>query len=96
MAVLYAKLIGVIVQHWILLEHYMERWPTQSTKGGYHRAGLDRFLIAESLDDLDRLRDLLCRLEAVIANKARVNRRNKHPSLFQLLENPELLDYIVA
>ena len=53
--------------------------------------------IAESLDDLDRLRDLLCRLEAVIANKARVRTAvNKHPSLFQLLENPELLDYIVA
>src|SRR5271166_6458252 len=25
------------------VEHYLERWPAQSTKGGYHRAGLDRF-----------------------------------------------------
>ena len=52
--------------------------------------------IAEALDDLGRLSDVLGRLGAVIANKARVNRRNKHPSLFQLLENPELLDYIVT
>jgi len=95
MAVLYAKLIGVIVQHWILLSTTWNDGQRSLRKA----ANIVRdwiVSIAETLDDLGRLRDLLCRLEAVIANKARVNRRNKHPSLFQLLENPELLDYIVA
>jgi hypothetical protein len=95
MAVLYAKLIGVIVQHWILLSTTWNDGQRSLRKA----ATIVRdwiVSIAEALDDLGRLGDLLCRLGAVIANKARVNRRNKHPSLFQLFENPELLDYIVT
>jgi hypothetical protein len=95
MAVLYAKLIGVIVQHWILL----------STTWGDAQRSLRKAAaivrdwivsIAEALDDPGRLRDVLCRLGAVIANKVRVSKRNKHPSSFQLLANPELLDYILT
>jgi hypothetical protein len=44
-------------------------------------------------DDLDRLRAELRRLQAVIATVAKVNTRRKHPSAFQLLSNPELLDW---
>ena len=46
--------------------------------------------------DRDRLSDILRRLGASLAQTARVSRRRKHPSLFQLLENPELLDYIIS
>lgn len=95
MAVLYAKLIGVIVQHWILLSTTWNDGQRSLRKA----AAIVRdwiVSIAEALDDLGRLGDLLRRLTAVIATKARVNRRNKHPSLFQLLQNPELLDYIVT
>jgi hypothetical protein len=95
MAVLYAKLIGVIVQHWILLT---TTW-SDGQRSLRKAAAIVRdwiVSIAEAIDDLDRLCDLLSRLEAVVNKKARVNRRNKHPSSFQLLTNPELLDYIVT
>jgi len=95
MAVLYAKLIGVIVQHWILLSTTWDDGQRSLRKA----AAIVRdwiVSIAEALDDLGRLDELLCRLGAVVANKARVSPRNKHPSLFQLLENPELLDYIIS
>ncbi len=95
MAVLYAKLIGVIVQHWILLTTSWNDGQRSLRKA----AGIVQnwvTLISEALDDLCRLCDLLRRLQAAIANAARVTRRRKHPSLFQLLENPELLDYTVC
>ena len=53
-------------------------------------------LFSEALDDRRRLCGLLRRLEGAIGRSARVSRRRKHPSLFQLLENPELLEYTVA
>jgi hypothetical protein len=53
-------------------------------------------LLLAVLDDDERLRDLLGRLGAAAAKTARITRRRKRPSLFQLLENPELLDYTVA
>ena len=95
MAVLYAKLIGVIVQHWILLT---TTWGDAQRSLRKAAAIVQDWIVqfSDVLDDLDRLCDLLRRLGAAIANKARVNRRNKHPSLFQLLENPELLDYTLS
>jgi hypothetical protein len=95
MAVLYAKLIGVIVQHWILLSTTWDDGQRSLRKA----ATIVRdwiVSIAEALDDPGRLGDVLCRLGAVIAKKARVSPRNKHPSSFQLLANPELLDYILT
>jgi hypothetical protein len=94
MAVLYAKLIGVLVQHWILLT---TTW-SNAERSLRQAAALVRdwiVLFVEALNDRRRLRDLLQRLDIAIAKTARITRRRKHPSLFQLLENPELLDYIV-
>jgi hypothetical protein len=95
MAVLYAKLIGVIVQHWILLSVTWHDSQRSLRKG----AAILRdwiVLFSEVLDHCQRLRALLRRLEGGIAASARVDRRRKHPSLFQLLENPDLLEYTVA
>lgn len=95
MAVLYAKLIGVIVQHWILLT---ATWTTEQRSLRKAAAILRDWivLLTAVLDDFERLCLQLSRLKTAIGKTARVNRRNKHPSLFQLLENPELLDYTVA
>ena len=92
MAELLAKLIGVIIQHWLLLT---STWinPRRSLWKAARviREWIDN--LAESLDDLDRLVNVLRRMKAAIAAVANVDRRVKHPSSFQLLEEPELLDY---
>ena len=95
MAVLYAKLIGVIVQHWILLS---VTW-NDSRRSLRKAAAILRdwiVLFSEVLDHRQRLRALLRRLEDCLAASTRVDRRRKHPSLFQLLENPNLLEYTVT
>jgi hypothetical protein len=95
LAILYAKLIGVIVQHWMLLSAAWDNIQRSLRKA----AAILRewiVLLTAVLDDLERLADFLGRLGAAIAKTARVNRRRKHPSLFQLLDNPELLEYTIA
>jgi hypothetical protein len=95
MAVLYAKLIGVIVQHWLLL---IATW-NDGRRSLRKAAAILRdwiVLFIEVLDHSQRLRALLRRLKGGIAASARVDRRGKRPSLFQLLENPDLLEYTVA
>jgi len=92
MAILYAKLIGVIVQHWLLLVTTWNDAQRSLRKAAAILCGwVD--LLSEVLDDLQGLRNVLHRLAAAIAQTARITRRRKHPSLFQLLENPELLEY---
>jgi hypothetical protein len=94
MAVLYGKLIGVIVQHWILLT---ATWNDGKRSLRKAAATVQTWItqLCEVLDDFGRLCDVLRRLQAAIGSHARVTSRKKHPSLFQLLDNPELLDYIV-
>jgi hypothetical protein len=95
LAVLYAKLIGVIVQHWLLLSAAWDNLQRSLRKA----AAIIRdwiVLLVAVLDDREGLVNLISRLGAATAKTARVNRRRKHPSLFQLLENPELLEYTIA
>lgn len=95
MAVLYAKLIGVIVQHWLLLTTVWK----DGRRSLRRAAAILRDWIAlfiEALDDFERTCNLLHRLGGALAKSARVSKRRKHPSLFQLLENPELLEYTAA
>jgi hypothetical protein len=93
MAELLAKLIGVIIQHWLFLT---STWinPRRSLwkAAGVIREWIDN--LAQSLDDLDRLESVLVRMKAAIDAVANIDCRVKHPSSFQLLGNPELLDYI--
>ena len=93
MAELLAKLIGVIVQHWLLLTSTWENTRRSLRKA----ADLIRDWIndlIESWDDLDRLCGVLEAMKTVIGRLANVDFRGKHPSWFQLQANPELLDYI--
>lgn len=95
LAVLYAKLIGVIVQHWMLLSAAWNDIQRSLRKA----AAILRdwiVLLTGVLDDDERLSDFLRRFGAAITKTAHVTRRRKHPSLFQLLENPELLEYTLA
>lgn len=95
LAVIYAKLIAIIVQHWILI----------STSWG----NIDRSLmkaadvlqdwitsIVDVLEDRVRLTSVLKKAMTVIEAVARIRKRSAHPSLFQLLETPELLEYVLS
>ena len=93
MAELLAKLIGVIIQHWLLLTSTWE-----NTRRSLRKAAdviRDRItdLIA-TWNDLERLCGVLETMKTVIERLANVDFRGRHPSWFQLQANPELLDYI--
>lgn len=92
LAELWAKLIGALVQHWLLL----------TTTWLDHRRSLMQAaevlrdeigVVMDALGDLDRLIEKLRRLPEVIAAVARVKKRKKKPSWFQLVSDPELLEY---
>jgi hypothetical protein len=92
MAEFWAKLIAVIVQHWLLL----------TTTWLDHRRSLMRaatilrdwlILLMDALDDCERLIHQLTRMKETIAANARINIRRKKPSWFQLLSDPQLLNY---
>jgi hypothetical protein len=87
-----AKKTGVILQHWLLLSL---AW-SDPRRSLWKAAEVLREwveILAESLEDLDWLTDVLRRLGAAIEAIAKVKLRGKHPGSFQLLGNPELLDY---
>jgi hypothetical protein len=92
MAEFWAKLIGVILQHWLLLTM---TW-FDSRRSLLKAATESREwipVLQEALGDVARLCDVWSRMQAAIVAVARVNVRKKKPSWFQLLENPELLEY---
>jgi Transposase DDE domain len=92
MAEFWAKLIGVIVQHWLLLTTtWLDHRRSLMQAAAVLRDWLT--LLMDALDDRDQLSDKLTRLQVAIAAIARVNSRRKKPSWFQLLLNPQLLEY---
>jgi hypothetical protein len=92
MAEFWAKLIAVAIQHWLLL----------TTTWMDHRRSLMRAAeelqewvhdLVEAIGDRSRLGETLNRMQVAVAAVARVNSRKKKPSWFQLILNPQLLDY---
>lgn len=92
MAELLAKLLGVILQHWLLLTSTWENTRRSLRKAAHVIRDRINDLI-ENWDDLDRLCGVLEKMKVVIESHANVDYRSKHPSCFQLQANPELLDY---
>ena len=88
---LWSRLIGAVIQHWLLL----------TTAWGDFRVSLVKawdtirqlsLSVAMSLSDpssLERVLESLCR---ILSSSSRRNKR-KRPSTFELLRNPELLEY---
>ena len=95
LAEVYVKLIAVIIQHGILL---MTVW-LDGRRSLWRAAAILRDWIGQiiaTIDDTAKLQHVLDRQHQSLAKSARVNSRRKHPSCFQLLNNPELLEYTVA
>lgn len=95
LAKVYVRLIAVIIQHGILV---MAIW-FDGRRSLWHAAASLPHWIGQwiaVIGDTPKLRRVLDRSRQSLAKAARVSSRRKHPSCFQLLNNPELLEYKVA
>lgn len=86
---LFARLIAVVVQHWLLLT---TGWadPRLSLVKATRLIRERMPLVIEAVGDRARLEATLHRLIQVILNRCRTCSRRKHPSTAQLLHNPRL------
>jgi hypothetical protein len=92
MAMFWAKLIGVVVQHWLLLT---STW-SNPRRSHWKAARIIREWIVSLTGALNDIDDLIRTLEAMTATIAAVANQKpgkKDPRSFQLLLNPELLDW---
>jgi len=92
MALFWAKLIGVILQHWLLL---MSTW-ANPRRSHWKAAQIIRETVVSltvALNDIGALIAVLEGMTAAIQAVANKKLRKKSPSSFQLLLNPELLDW---
>lgn len=92
MATFWAKLIGVVLQHWLLLT---TTW-SNVRRSHWKAAKVIRdwiVTVTRALDDVEALAGVLKELGEVIQSIARQKRQKKRPSAFQLLLDPELLDW---
>lgn len=92
LAVLWAKLLGALLQHWLLLT---TSWPDNRRSLWKAARALRDWItaLADALDDHDQLLRTVARVQAHLAHVARVQSRKKSPSHFQLIQNPELLNW---
>ena len=89
---LYARMIGVILQHWILLTGVWTDAKHSLWKAA--RSLRDHLvLLLPNLTDFHRLCQTLEWLAHLMRSQASMNKRKKRPGTFQLLNNPELLEY---
>jgi hypothetical protein len=93
MAVFYAKLLGVVLQHWILVA---TAWhiAARSLMMAAEKLADDIKEMMQALGDLGRLEELLRRLRRLIENQGKTTNRNKNPSHAQLMADPDLLDWL--
>lgn len=93
LTVFYAKLLGVLVQHWLLLAL------------AWHLAGRSLVRVARRLrdwlgallgvlEDRGQLEKMLRRLRSRVKRLGRVKKRKKNPSHAQLLEDTTVLDWL--
>lgn len=81
---LYAKLIGVVILHWVCLTSFWER-PNRSLFKAACAVQKYAVALALALPSREMLAWVLTNLQACLMAACRVNRRKKHPSTYQLL-----------
>jgi hypothetical protein len=93
LAVFYAKLLGVLLQHWVLVATAWHLQRRSLTKAARALADMVKeFLLA--LDDCAALQAALLRLRDLIEKLGGTTNRKKDPSHAQLLDDPDLLDWL--
>ena len=93
LAVFYAKLLGVVLQNWILVA---TAWhlAARSLMRAASLLAEDIMEMMKALGDLGRLEELLWELRRLIESLGKTTNRNKNPSHAQLMDDPELLDWL--
>jgi hypothetical protein len=92
LAEIYAKMIGVLIQHWLLITTvwaYADRSLVKARK----EIQRNIVLIVAYLQDRISAEALLDQISRALRIAARIDRRKKNPNTHQLLENPSLLGY---
>ncbi len=92
LAVLWAKLRGVILQHWLLLSTV---WP-DGRRSLWKAARMIRdwiITLIEALDHHEQFLRAVTHLKSQLSHVAKIQSRKTQPSHFQLLSNPELLTW---
>jgi len=92
MAVLWSKLIGVMLQHWLLLTAV---WPDGRRSLFKAARALRDWIIPLTLilDQRQQLESTLTQLQAHLKCVAKIQSRRKNPSHFQLINDPSLLNW---
>lgn len=81
---LYAKLIAVVIVHWLSLVSIWER-PDRSLPKAAKAVGKFAIALALALADRAELVSVLTRLQMCLRATCKMNRRKKHPNTYQLL-----------
>jgi hypothetical protein len=89
LAEIYAKLIGLVIQHWLLLACHWDR-PHRSWFHAIRLLQDHALLIAYHIRSCRQLMLICHRIRDCLTVCARTNVRNKSPSTYQLLTNPYL------
>jgi hypothetical protein len=94
-AEVFARLLAVIIQHWLLLASVWS-YPDRSLVKAV--AGIRAFVatVAASLKCKTRLIQILEMIGTSLVKTARMNKRKRKPNSYQLLLNPDLLEYEFA
>jgi len=81
---LYAKLLAMLVAHWVLVARCW-RYPDRSLPKAAQPVRQHASGLAESVSTITRLSEKLATIARCIAAGCRMNRRKKRPNAFQLL-----------
>jgi hypothetical protein len=89
---IYAKLIGMVMQHWLLLASAGSPLAWSGTKAARQ---VRRVVVAlgQALGQLAELVGVLERLGRRIRQRCRVQNRRRHPTTIQMLADPESIEY---
>jgi hypothetical protein len=93
MAAFWAKLIGVVLQHWLLLS---STWSNPRRSHWKAAEVIQQWIVSltSALKDIEQLIGVLKEMTATIEAVAQQKLRKKDPASFQLLLDPELLDWV--
>ncbi len=93
MAAFWAKLIGVVLQHWLLL---CSTWSNPRRSHWKAAEVIQEWIVSltSSLSNIEQLIGVLEQMTRTIDAVAQQKHRKKDPASFQLLLDPELLDWV--
>ena len=90
---IYAKLLGMVVQHWLLLASAGSMLAWSWTKGA-RRVRRQAVELGRALWVLESLVGVLERLRRRIQRRCKATKRQRHPTTYQMLENSSQTDFL--